>query len=58
MAGRLLTYADISQGLVGKRGELFWPDDNLWYLVEIHSVSAGPGGAAQPSAVQRSSPPM
>lgn len=38
MAGRLLTYQDISPALVGKRGELFWPDDNLWYLVEIHTV--------------------
>lgn len=38
VAGRLLTYQDISSSLVGKRGELFWPDDNLWYLVEIHTV--------------------
>jgi len=37
-AGRLLTYADINEGLRGRRAELYWPDDNLWYLIEIHDL--------------------
>lgn len=36
--GRLLTYADINDSLRGRRAELFWPDDNLWYLIEIHDL--------------------
>ena len=36
--GRLLTYADINESLRGCRAELFWPDDNLWYLIEIHDL--------------------
>mmetsp|Transcript_118 Transcript_118/g.418 ORF Transcript_118/g.418 Transcript_118/m.418 type:complete len:261 (+) Transcript_118:498-1280(+) len=37
--GRLLAYSDISQSLKGRSAELFWPDDNLWYLVKILSVN-------------------
>lgn len=33
-----LTPADVKQDLVGRHAELFWPDDNLWYLIEIQSV--------------------
>ena len=33
-----MTYADINEGLRGRRAELFWPDDNLWYLIEIHDL--------------------
>lgn len=36
--GRLLTHADINERLKGRRAELYWPDDNLWYLIEIHEV--------------------
>ncbi|KAL6784714.1 hypothetical protein ACKKBF_B02920 [Auxenochlorella protothecoides x Auxenochlorella symbiontica] len=36
--GRKLTYDDVSQALVGRQAELYWPDDGKWYLVEIHSV--------------------
>ncbi|KDD72157.1 hypothetical protein H632_c3773p0, partial [Helicosporidium sp. ATCC 50920] len=36
--GRLLTAADIGPGLVGRRAELYWPDNNLWYVIEIQSV--------------------
>ena len=36
--GRLLTYADIDEGLRGHRAELFWPVDSLWYLIEIRDV--------------------
>lgn len=36
--GRLLTHGDISERLKGRRAELYWPDDNLWYLIEIHEV--------------------
>lgn len=36
--GRLLTRQDVTPALVGRKAELFWPDDNLWYLVEFHSI--------------------
>jgi hypothetical protein len=36
--GRLLTHQDINERLKGRRAELWWPDDNLWYLIEIHEV--------------------
>lgn len=36
--GRLLTYGEINESLRGRRAELFWPDDNLWYLIEIHDL--------------------
>jgi len=36
--GRLLTHGDITERLKGRRAELWWPDDNLWYLIEIHEV--------------------
>ncbi|CAK0764550.1 hypothetical protein CVIRNUC_003169 [Coccomyxa viridis] len=36
--GRLLTYSDIVPQLKGRQAELFWPDDKMWYLVEIHSI--------------------
>jgi len=35
---RLLTAADIGEHLRGRRAELFWPDDNLWYLIEVTGV--------------------
>lgn len=34
-SGRLLRTSDITPQLVGRQAELYWPDDNLWYLVEI-----------------------
>lgn len=37
--GRYLVASDISQALVGRHAELFWPDDNLWYLIEIQEAS-------------------
>mmetsp|Transcript_5769 Transcript_5769/g.14017 ORF Transcript_5769/g.14017 Transcript_5769/m.14017 type:complete len:313 (+) Transcript_5769:222-1160(+) len=37
--GRLLTHADISNELRGRHAELFWPDDNLWYVITIHEVT-------------------
>lgn len=36
--GRLLTYHDITPELQGRRAELYWPDDNLWYLISIEHV--------------------
>ncbi|DBA99964.1 TPA: hypothetical protein ACH3X1_013838 [Trebouxia sp. C0004] len=36
--GRLLTYHDIIHELQGRRAELYWPDDNLWYLISIEHV--------------------
>ena len=26
---------DIEPGLAGRHAEMFWPDDELWYLIEI-----------------------
>jgi hypothetical protein len=25
--------------LQGRQAEMFWPDDNMWYLIEIHRVN-------------------
>jgi hypothetical protein len=36
--GRKLTRADITPALVGRVAELFWPADNLWYLVKVQKV--------------------
>lgn len=36
--GTLLREADVNQSLIGRRAELYWPDDNLWYIIEIQSV--------------------
>ena len=33
--GRLLTYQDVNTGLIGRYAELYWPEDNLWYLMKI-----------------------
>ena len=38
LPGRLLTAADIRPDLKGRQAEMFWPDDNMWYLIEIHVV--------------------
>ena len=37
--GRLLTDNDVNLDLRGRQAELFWPDDNLWYLIEIQNVN-------------------
>jgi hypothetical protein len=39
LPGRLLTAADIRADLRGRHAEMFWPDDRLWYLIEIHRVN-------------------
>ena len=49
--GRLISEADASDprfaaALVGRRCELLWPDDGLWYLVEILEVDASPAAMA------------
>ena len=44
--GRLLTSADIAAGLKGRCGSLFWPDDGLWYFVEINDVDVAERRAA------------
>jgi hypothetical protein len=36
--GRLATMGDIHQ-LKGRQAELFWPDDNKWYLIQVQSVN-------------------
>jgi hypothetical protein len=38
LQGRPLRDSDIGPGLEGQRAEMFWPDDNLWYLVEVNTV--------------------
>ncbi|KAK9806927.1 hypothetical protein WJX72_007742 [[Myrmecia] bisecta] len=37
--GRLLVHTDINHNLKGRLAELFWPDDDMWYLIEIHDVN-------------------
>jgi hypothetical protein len=32
--------ADIRPDLQGRQAEMYWPDDNMWYLIEIHAVNA------------------
>uniref|UniRef100_A0A7S1SZ37 Alfin N-terminal domain-containing protein n=1 Tax=Tetraselmis chuii TaxID=63592 RepID=A0A7S1SZ37_9CHLO len=39
--GRLLAEEDISTSLIGRAAELFWPDDNLWYMIKILDVDPG-----------------
>lgn len=36
--GRKLASDDINDSLLGREGELLWPDDNEWYLVQITNV--------------------
>ncbi|KAL3152294.1 hypothetical protein ABBQ32_001365 [Trebouxia sp. C0010 RCD-2024] len=37
--GRLLTYADITPALKGRQAELYWPDDKMWYLIEVYAIN-------------------
>ena len=37
-SGRLMTAADVGPQLVGRQGELYWPDDSLWYLVAVQKL--------------------
>ena len=36
--GQLLSYHDITPNLQGWRGELHWPDDDLWYSISLRQV--------------------
>lgn len=38
-SGRPIRHEDVSPILKGRQAELFWPDDKMWYLVEIASVN-------------------
>ncbi|GAX73109.1 hypothetical protein CEUSTIGMA_g562.t1 [Chlamydomonas eustigma] len=38
-AGKYLYPEDINEALVGRHAELFWPDDSMWYLIEIQHVN-------------------
>mmetsp|Transcript_13668 Transcript_13668/g.29330 ORF Transcript_13668/g.29330 Transcript_13668/m.29330 type:complete len:420 (-) Transcript_13668:692-1951(-) len=38
-AGHYLYAGDITPRLSGRHAELFWPDDGMWYLIEIQEVS-------------------
>lgn len=31
--------SDIRPELQGRQAEMYWPDDNMWYLIEIHTVN-------------------
>ncbi len=44
---RYLCDHDIKEDLVGRHAELFWPDDNLWYLIEIQVRGSGQGGGTK-----------
>ena len=37
-SGKIIAPDDFSTALCGKRAELFWPDDQKWYLVEIQAI--------------------
>eukprot|EP00879_Flechtneria_rotunda_P022400 GHRR01023638.1.p1 GENE.GHRR01023638.1~~GHRR01023638.1.p1 ORF type:complete len:118 (+),score=37.85 GHRR01023638.1:38-355(+) len=39
LPGRLLQVLDIKPDLQGRQAEMYWPDDNMWYLIEIHRVN-------------------
>lgn len=39
-AGRMLKPSDVGPSLAGRFAELLWPDDALWYVVQIASVDA------------------
>lgn len=39
LPGRLLQVGDIKPDLQGRQAEMYWPDDNMWYLIEIHRVN-------------------
>ena len=30
---------DVGPDLKGRQAELYWPDDNLWYLIEIQAMN-------------------
>ena len=56
--GRLISSADAADptftaALVGRRCELLWPDDGLWYLVEILEVDSSSGASAGTTARAR-----
>ena len=36
--GRLMTQADVGPALLGRQGELYWPDDGMWYLVQVQQL--------------------
>lgn len=38
-SGRPLKEADLGSGLRNRPAELFWPDDAMWYLVEVQSFN-------------------
>lgn len=39
LAGRLLQLDDITPNLKGRQAQLFWPEDGLWYPVEIQAIN-------------------
>ena len=56
--GRLVSSADAADpaftaALVGRRCELLWPDDGLWYLVEILEVDSNSSSGAGTTARAR-----
>lgn len=38
-SGKLITAADMTPDLKGRLAEMFWPDNALWYLVEIQAYN-------------------
>jgi hypothetical protein len=39
-AGRVLKASEVGPHLVGRFAEMFWPDDGLWYVVQIATFDA------------------
>jgi len=37
-ASKFIDYVDVTRALVGKHAEMYWPDDDHWYLIEIQGV--------------------
>ncbi|MEO2193298.1 MAG: alfin [bacterium] len=37
-SGKIIGPSEFTTALCGKRAELFWPDDRMWYLVEIQAI--------------------
>lgn len=39
LAGRLVRPEDITPALKGRSAQMFWPEDKLWYPVEIQAIN-------------------
>lgn len=37
-AGQVLLAEEVTPAIIGRQGELYWPDDRKWYLVQVLSM--------------------